>query len=129
MGSQSPLSIFFLIVHTLYGINNLIIKAIEVITMRFESEPRRQRIDIRTTLTAKQTLQDAAALSSKTITEFLLDSALTKAAEVLADRRVFSLDDEKWELFMAALDAPTRDMPNLKKLLQEPSVLEKESTI
>jgi uncharacterized protein (DUF1778 family) len=42
---------------------------------------------------------------------------------------VFSLDDEKWELFMAALDAPTRDMPNLKKLLQEPSVLEKESTI
>jgi uncharacterized protein (DUF1778 family) len=94
--------------------------------MRFESEPRRERIDIRTTLTAKHTLQDAAALSSKTITEFLLDSALTKAAEVLADRRVFSLDDEKWESFMAALDAPTRDTPNLKKLLQEPSVLEKE---
>jgi uncharacterized protein (DUF1778 family) len=43
--------------------------------MRFESEPRRERIDIRTTLTAKQTLQDAAALSSKTITEFLLDIA------------------------------------------------------
>lgn len=97
--------------------------------MRFESEPRKERIDIRTTLTAKQTLQDAAALSSKTITEFLLDSALTKAAEVLADRRVFPLDEEKWESFMAALDAPTRDTPNLKKLLQEPSVLEKESTI
>lgn len=95
--------------------------------MRLETEPRRERIDIRTTLTAKQTLQDAAALSCKTITEFLLDSALTRAAEVLTDRRVFLLDDEQWQLFIAALDAPPQNMPNLKKLLQEPSVLEKEA--
>lgn len=97
--------------------------------MKVESEPRRERIDIRTTPTAKQMLQDAAALSSKTVTEFLLDSALTKATEVLAERRVFFLDDEKWALFMTALDAPTRDTPNLKKLLQTPSVLENESNI
>lgn len=97
--------------------------------MRLEPEPRRERIDIRTTTTAKRTLQDAAALSSKTVSEFLLDSALTKAAEVLADQRLFLLNDEQWESFMAALDAPTRPMPNLEKLLREPSVLEKEANL
>ncbi len=97
--------------------------------MRFESEPRKERIDIRTTLTAKRVLQDAAAVSSKTITEFLLDSALTRAAEVLADRRLFSLNDEQWQLFLTALDAPPQPMPNLEKLLREPSVLEKEANL
>ena len=73
----------------------------------------------------KRALQDAATVSSKTVSEFLLDSALTKAAEVLADRRLFLLDDEQWESFMAALDAPPQPMPRLEKLLKEPSVLEK----
>ncbi|QND64062.1 DUF1778 domain-containing protein [Mesorhizobium loti] len=42
--------------------------------------------------------------------------------EKLADRRSFPLDAEKWVVFMAALDAPTRDLPRLKRLLSEPSV-------
>lgn len=93
--------------------------------MRLESEPKSERIDIRTTTTAKRALQDAAAISSKTVSEFLLDSALSKAAEVLADRRLFLLNDEQWEAFMTALDAPPKPMPCLERLLKEPSVLEK----
>ena len=96
--------------------------------MQLEQEPKSERIDIRTTPRVKRTLQDAATVSSKTVSEFLLDSALTKAAEVLADRRLFLLDDEQWESFMAALDAPPQPMPRLEKLLREPSVLEKAAT-
>ncbi|SMF97929.1 Uncharacterized conserved protein, DUF1778 family [Methylomagnum ishizawai] len=93
--------------------------------MQLEAESRSERIDIRTTPSAKRALQDAAAVSSKTVSEFLLDSALTKAAEVLADRRLFVLNDDEWAAFMEALDAPTQPMPRLERLFQEPSVLEK----
>jgi hypothetical protein len=56
---------------------------------------------------------------------FLLDSALSKAAEVMADRRLFLLDDEQWAAFLAALDAPPQPTPRLERLLKEPSALEK----
>ena len=45
-------------------------------------------------------------------------------ADVLLDRRDFSLDPERWAAFQAALDAPARPNPRLKKLLQTPSVFE-----
>ena len=90
-----------------------------------EPEARSERIDIRTTPSVKRVLQDAAATSHKTVSEFLLDSALTKAAEVMADRRLFVLDDDQWTAFLEALDAPPQPMPRLEHLLREPSALEK----
>ena len=76
--------------------------------MNLATKAKVERIDIRTTSQVKQTLQEAAAAAShKTVSEFLIDSALTQAAEVLADRRLFLLNDEQWDAFMAALDAPS----------------------
>lgn len=83
-----------------------------------------ERIDVRATAEAKELLQRAAAASHKNVSEFLLDAGLTAAAEALADRRVFVLDDAKWRAFQAALDGPVRKKPRLAKLLSEPSVLE-----
>jgi uncharacterized protein (DUF1778 family) len=93
--------------------------------MNLESNPKSERIDVRTTPAVKRLLQEAAAAANKTVTEFLLDSALTEAEEILANRRLFSLGEKEWQEFMAALDAPTSPMPRMKKLLREPSVLEK----
>ncbi|WP_292134293.1 DUF1778 domain-containing protein [Mesorhizobium sp.] len=59
---------------------------------------------------------------SRSLSDFVLESALGRAEETLADRHSFSLDAEKWAAFMAALDAPTRDLPRLKRLLSEPSI-------
>jgi uncharacterized protein (DUF1778 family) len=92
--------------------------------MNLAAEAKVERIDIRTTSHVKRTLQEAAAASHKTVSEFLLDSALTQAAQVLADRRLFLLNDEQWDAFMAALDAPSEPMPRLERLLREPSVLD-----
>jgi hypothetical protein len=36
--------------------------------------------------------------------------------EALLDRRYFSLDPERWAAFQAALDAPARPNPRMKKL-------------
>ena len=78
---------------------------------------RSERVDLRMTREAKRTLQRAAAVSSKTLTEFLLDTGLTAAAETLADHRVFQLDKKRWAAFMAALATPPRNNPRLRKLL------------
>ena len=92
--------------------------------MSLQSEAKTERIDLRTTTRVKRILQEAAAARNKTMTEFVLDVAVTEAAEVLADRRLFLLDDEQWEAFLAALDAPTKPRPRLESLLREPIVLE-----
>ena len=81
------------------------------------SETRSERVDLRMTPSAKRTLQRAAAVRSKTVSEFMLDSALAAAFDTLADRRVFQLRDEEWAAFMRALDAPPRDNPRLRDLL------------
>lgn len=92
--------------------------------MSLQSEAKNERIEIRTTTRVKRVLQEAAAARNKTMTEFVLDVAMTEAAEVLADRRLFLLNDEQWEAFLAALDAPTKPKPRLESLMREPSVLE-----
>jgi uncharacterized protein (DUF1778 family) len=38
--------------------------------------------------------------------------------------RVIKLNDEQWEAFMAAFDAPPRARPRLKRLLTEPGILD-----
>jgi uncharacterized protein (DUF1778 family) len=86
-------------------------------TMSANSESRSERVDLRMTPSAKQTLQHAAAMSNKTLTEFLLDSGLHAAYETLADRRVFVLDDLRWAEFVAVLDAPPAENPRLRALL------------
>ena len=52
------------------------------------------------------------------------DAQRARDAEALLDRRYFSLDPERWAAFQAALDAPARPNPRLKKLLQTSSVFE-----
>ncbi len=86
---------------------------------------RSEKLDLRLTPGAKQTLQRAAAAAQCSVSEFVLESALASAAETLADRQSFQLDGQQWEAFVAALDAPPQQHPRLARLLLEPSVLER----
>ncbi len=81
------------------------------------AESRSERIDLRMTPAAKRTLLQAAAVTNKTLTEFLLDTGLNAAFDALADRRVFQLDAKRWDEFMTALSKPPKDNPRLRKLL------------
>src|SRR3989338_582054 len=82
------------------------------------------RIDVRAAASVKATLQRAAATTNKSVSEFLLDAGLA-AAEALADRRHFVLDEARWKAFLKALDRPAVERPRLKKLLTTPSVIER----
>jgi len=89
------------------------------------TEGRSERVYLRMTLAAKRTLQRAAAVANKTLTEFLLDTGLNAAFDKLADRRVFQLDEKRWDAFMAALAAPPKSNPRLRKLLARRRTWEK----
>ena len=81
---------------------------------------RNEKLDLRLTRQAKKTLQAAAAVSRRSVSQFVLESALARADEALADRRIFNLNDAQWKAFLAALDAPPRPLPRLERLLKEP---------
>lgn len=85
---------------------------------------RSEKLDLRLTPGAKQTLQRAGAAAQRSVTDFVLESAMASAGETLADRQSFRLDEEQWEAFLAALDAPPQMHPRLARLLQEASALE-----
>jgi uncharacterized protein (DUF1778 family) len=81
---------------------------------------RSEKLDLRLTRKAKAALRAAAAASNRSVSEFVLESALARADEALADRRTFGLNATQWKAFLAALDAPPRPLPRLERLLKEP---------
>jgi uncharacterized protein (DUF1778 family) len=83
------------------------------------STPRSEKLDLRLTIEAKRTLQQAASASRRSVSEFVLESAMARAEEALTERRHFGLDAQHWEQFMAALDVPVRPLPRLEKLFEE----------
>ncbi len=92
------------------------------------STPRSEKLDLRLTPSAKQMIYDAAAAAQRSVSDFVLESALARAEETLIERRRFGLDAQQWEAFMAALDAPPRKITRLERLLNEPSIFENENT-
>ena len=85
---------------------------------------RTEKLDLRLTRPAKRALQAAAAASHRSVSEFVLESALARADETLADRRVFDLNAPQWAAFLDALDAPPRPLPRLERLLKQPGFFE-----
>ena len=82
---------------------------------------RSEKLDLRLTPEAKRALQSAAAASQRSVSDFVLESALARAAETLPDRKRFGLTAEAWAAFQAALDAPPEPKPRLAKLLASKS--------
>ncbi len=82
---------------------------------------RTSKLDLRLSPEAKQTLNAAAHEARCSVSQFVLTSALERAAETLTERHRFELNADQWEEFMAALDAPPRIVPQLQRLFREPS--------
>ena len=92
--------------------------------MTTAAPPKSERIDVRASSPVKQLLQEAARVSHKNVSEFLLDAGIVAANQTLADRMRFELSAEQWRAFQAALDRPVCRKPKLKKLLTEPGLLD-----
>lgn len=81
-----------------------------------DARAKSARIDLRLTPAAKSLLEQAAAARHKTVSEFILDRAITAAEETLADRRHWTLTAAQWSEFNRLLDAPPQDVPGLQRL-------------
>lgn len=87
-------------------------------TLPTSAERRSEKLDVRVSPSAKAKLQAAAAVSRRSMSDFVVESALSKAEETLAERQIFGLDAERWTEFLEALDAPPRSLPRMKALLE-----------
>jgi uncharacterized protein (DUF1778 family) len=85
---------------------------------------RIERLELRASPSQTSVIKQAAAVTSKTVTAFVLDAATMEAQRVVADRRLFHLDPTRWERFVNALDRPAKGRPRLRKLLRRPSILD-----
>jgi uncharacterized protein (DUF1778 family) len=89
---------------------------------------RSEKLDLRLTPAAKQKLKSAAAAAQRSVSDFVLESALVRADETLADRQRFGLDSDRWTAFMEALDASPRHHARMERLLNEPSIFEQNAS-
>jgi uncharacterized protein (DUF1778 family) len=84
-----------------------------------------RRINLRATSAQETLIRAAADRRGISMTDFVLESACTKAEEAIADQVHFLLSGKQWKTFNEALERPARVKPRLRKLLTEPSILER----
>ena len=82
-------------------------------------------INLRIEGSTRRLIDDAAALLGKTRTEFMVESARRQAEDVLLDQRLFALDPDRYDAFVAALDNPPEPGPKLRALLARKPVWQK----
>ena len=85
-----------------------------------------ERLHLRVDAEQKALLEAASEATGSSVSTFVLAAATEAAADVLADRRVFVLDQDEWRVFDEALARPAGDVAGLRELLAAPSVLDGE---
>jgi uncharacterized protein (DUF1778 family) len=83
-----------------------------------------ERLALRLDSEQKALLEAASAAAGTSVSTYVLKAATEAAADDLADRRVFALDQHAWEVFDEALNRPARDVAGLRELLTRPTVLD-----
>lgn len=85
---------------------------------------KEERLSIRISGERKDLIARAAEIEHKKITDFVLDNALSAAEAVVGDDANIRIDSKQWKRLAAALDAPPRKIPALRKLLTQPSIFD-----
>lgn len=79
-------------------------------------EKKDDRLELRASERQASVIREAAAEYGKSTSAFVLDAAYNEAQRLLADRRVFVLDDEQWSRFTELLDRPVAPTEALRRL-------------
>ncbi len=83
---------------------------------------KEDRLELRLEHDKRELLDAAARASGMSTSTFVLSHATTAAQNMLADRTLFVLPDDRWQEFVNLLDRPERPVEGLAKLLAGPSV-------
>jgi uncharacterized protein (DUF1778 family) len=83
------------------------------------------RLSVRINPDQKALIARAARLRRETLTQFVLENALQAASQLVAEEKHFEMTPEQFRRFCRALDAPpARNLKAMRRLLNEPSVLD-----
>jgi uncharacterized protein (DUF1778 family) len=74
-------------------------------------------INLRASSAQRAVIDQAARVSGKNRTEFMLEASYEKAQQVLLDRTMFALDAAGFERFAALLDVPLHNSEAVHRLL------------
>ncbi|WP_029145234.1 DUF1778 domain-containing protein [Microbacterium luticocti] len=85
---------------------------------------RSQRINLRATARQEALLRRAADATDHTLTDFILDSAVDQAQQVLASRQWFAVSPQQFDEFVRMLDEPLPSTERFQRLFSRRSRFE-----
>ena len=83
-----------------------------------QSATRTAPINLRALNSQRNLIDHAAAALGKNRSDFMLEAACREAENVLLNQRLFMLNQVDFEAFNQALEAPVKDNPALRKLIE-----------
>ncbi len=83
---------------------------------------KNERIEIRLTKDQKRTIEQAATISGRSVTDFAVPLLIAEASEVIREDRELHMSAEAWDAFNEVLDRPAASVEALADLLRRPSV-------
>ncbi|HFE38302.1 MAG TPA: DUF1778 domain-containing protein [Gammaproteobacteria bacterium] len=82
-----------------------------------QSTTRTAPINLRALESQRSLIDRAASVLGKNRSDFMLETVWREAENILLDQRLFMLSKTNFDAFMAALDAPVKDNPELRNLI------------
>ena len=76
---------------------------------------KKQRIDLSLNEDDKHMIEEAAAMTNQSISQFMVSTASERAAEVIDQHRRLLLNEESWNLVMDAIINPPAPNDRLKR--------------
>ncbi|MZI96157.1 DUF1778 domain-containing protein [Vibrio sp. CAIM 722] len=79
---------------------------------------KKERVEFRTSLDVKNSIEEAAELLGKTVSAFVCDSVVTRATEVINEHRRHIVSKEQWGALMAQLESPSKPNDLMDEILR-----------
>ncbi|MEB6514867.1 DUF1778 domain-containing protein [Enterobacter sp. SAT-E-asb] len=79
------------------------------------SAQKKQRIDLRLNEGDKSMIEEAAAMTNQSISQFMVSTASERAAEIINQHRRLILNEESWNAVMEAISNAPAPNDRLKK--------------
>ena len=86
-----------------------------------------ERFNLRATPEQVAKIRAAVEIGNeRSLTDYILSSALIIADQRLMDRTRLTFEGRAYDAFLRALEEPPKDLPRMRRLLSEPSALERQ---
>lgn len=82
------------------------------------------RLAVRMTARQKLTIERAAEVLGRTVTDFSVQVLTERSEEVLSDRHIFGVDKSQWDEFLRQLERPAQPVEELVALLRRRSAFD-----